>query len=493
MHHSSSSNSPLLANNNNNNNNNSHSVTIPQQQQQSTTTTRSHFFARYTLVQKLMCVLLCFSMVQVLWVAVFTFRHPGVQDFGSIGPEAPWLVNTDKTRRHARDLHEYNLDDVAEDVYDARIQYLKEVFLWAPHVEIESRPAVLGVPAPLRALSDAEANVVGNKGLPSVVPDAAAAARGRVRGVIVVLCRNSDLEEMIETIGHFEANFNAQYGYPWVFLNNQRWSDTFVSSIRTLLGDKAVFGTVPEEHWAVPAHVNRTYFKDRLRYNKARGVMYGGSTSYRQMCRYYSGFFFLHPLLKDYDFYWRVEPGTQLLCNVTYDPFELMQRQNKHYGFVLALQEIRLTVPSLWRATLEFMIAQKVKPADTLQMFMIENGRYNLCHFWSNFEVGSFTFLRSPQYRAFFNHLDESGGFFYERWGDAPVHSIAAGIFLPPSQIHYFADIGYRHPPFQHCPSQSERKSSCECTPESDFALLKYGNGMCLRNYQLMMRDFIGF
>jgi len=46
---------------------------------------------------------------------------------------------------------------------------------------------------------------------------------------------------------------------------------------------------------------------------------------------------------------------------------------------------------------------------------------------------------------AYFEHLDKAGGFFYERWGDAPVHSIAASLFLPRSQIHFFNDIAYVH------------------------------------------------
>jgi hypothetical protein len=49
----------------------------------------------------------------------------------------------------------------------------------------------------------------------------------------------------------------------------------------------------------------------------------------------------------------------------------------------------------------------------------------------------------------YFDYLDKAGGFFYERWGDAPVHSIAAALFLPFEKIHYFYDIGYRHEPFQ--------------------------------------------
>ena len=45
--------------------------------------------------------------------------------------------------------------------------------------------------------------------------------------------------------------------------------------------------------------------------------------------------------------------------------------------------------------------------------------------------------------------LDQAGGFFYERWGDAPVHSIAANLFLDKDEVHYFDDVGYWHNPLQ--------------------------------------------
>lgn len=46
------------------------------------------------------------------------------------------------------------------------------------------------------------------------------------------------------------------------------------------------------------------------------------------------------------------------------------------------------------------------------------------CSVWSNFEIADMRFWRSKAYSDFFEFLDQKGGFFYERWGDAPVHSI---------------------------------------------------------------------
>ena len=40
-------------------------------------------------------------------------------------------------------------------------------------------------------------------------------------------------------------------------------------------------------------------------------------------------------------------------------------------------------------------------------------------------------------------HKKNKVPYFQQRWGDAPVHSIAAALFSKPSQIHFFEDIGY--------------------------------------------------
>ncbi len=45
----------------------------------------------------------------------------------------------------------------------------------------------------------------------------------------------------------------------------------------------------------------------------------------RFMCRYFSGFFFRHPLLDGFEYYWRMEPKVRYFCNLPQDPFAYMQ------------------------------------------------------------------------------------------------------------------------------------------------------------------------
>lgn len=71
----------------------------------------------------------------------------------------------------------------------------------------------------------------------------------------------------------------------------------------------------------------------------------------------------------------------------------------------------------------------------------------------------------------FFDALDQDGGFFYERWGDAPVHSIAASLLLRKDEIKFFNDIAYYHVPFTHCPTGEKTRIDlrCHCNPKDNF------------------------
>lgn len=131
---------------------------------------------------------------------------------------------------------------------------------------------------------------------------------------------------------------------------------------------------------------------------------------------------------------------------IDFDPFRYLRENNKMYGFTISLYEYQETIPTLWDTVSKFMEEHPefVKKHNSLEWISNDKGdSYNLCHFWSNFEIGNLNFFRSEAYRKYFDYLDKAGGFYYERWGDAPVHSIAAALFLRPDEIHFFDNIGY--------------------------------------------------
>ncbi|KAF9475371.1 glycosyltransferase family 15 protein [Pholiota conissans] len=297
----------------------------------------------------------------------------------------------------------------------------------------------------------------------------------RANATFVILCRNDQLWDIVRTVREVEDRFNRIYHYPYVFLNEVPFSDNFKSHIATVVSSKVEFGLIPREHWYQPDWIDEkraSQARDRM---QSENIVYGGSLSYRNMCRFNSGFFFRHPLMQKYKWYWRIEPSVNFHCDILFDPFRYMEDNNKTYAFTISMVEYEATIPSLWPHIRAFIDEnpQYIAP-DNSMGFISDYGtgeRYNLCHFWSNFEIADLDFWRGEAYMKFFEYLDSKGGFYYERWGDAPVHSIAAALFAPRESIQFFDEIGYEHPPYTHCPKEGDNyeRGRCSCDPANNF------------------------
>ncbi|KAI9279595.1 nucleotide-diphospho-sugar transferase [Sporodiniella umbellata] len=296
----------------------------------------------------------------------------------------------------------------------------------------------------------------------------------RENAAFVILARNEDLGTLRETMQMLEDRFNHRFNYPYVFLNNDPFDDRFKEFTSGLASGKTFYGVLSPEMWSYPDWIDQEKALLARQQMEKDQVIYGGSESYRHMCRFQSGFFFRHPLLSQYDYYWRVEPHVEFKCDIDYDPFRVMREKKAKYGFAISLHEYGSTIPTLWETTKGFMkeYPQHIIPANDSESMMgwvSDDGgeSYNLCHFWSNFEIADLSWLRSQAYIDYFNYLDKAGGFFYERWGDAPVHSIAAALMLKKSEFHFFYDMGYFHNPFTQCPNEPAwlAAEKCSCNP----------------------------
>lgn len=304
----------------------------------------------------------------------------------------------------------------------------------------------------------------------------------RENATIMTLCREDDLSDILGTIRNLEDRFNKDYHYDWVFLNNEEYSAEFKAKVSKFTSGRTRFGLIPKEHWSYPAFIDQEKARAERQLMEDDGVIYGGMESYRHMCRFNSGFFYKHPIMMEYKYYWRVEPHVEFTCDINFDPFRYMVENKKTYGFTITIHEFERTIQTLWKTTKKFVAdhPEHVHKNNLAKFITNDNGdTYNLCHFWSNFEIADMDFWRSKAYEDYFHDLDKSGGFFYERWGDAPVHSIAAALFLDRDQLHYFKNIGYQHGVYQMCPIEDEiyDGNRCYCDKDNDFTFDGYACG----------------
>jgi hypothetical protein len=82
------------------------------------------------------------------------------------------------------------------------------------------------------------------------------------------------------------------------------------------------------------------------------------------------------------------------------------------YGFVIALVEYEKTIPTLWTTAQRFLrdnpqfiakdnALQFISAPPNVRDFSQPRVKYNMCHFWSNMEIGSLDFFRSEAYLAY--------------------------------------------------------------------------------------------
>ncbi|KAM0752728.1 nucleotide-diphospho-sugar transferase [Meredithblackwellia eburnea MCA 4105] len=313
----------------------------------------------------------------------------------------------------------------------------------------------------------------------------------REKAAIVLLVRSSDLPELLPTLRNFEAKFNGAFRYPYVFFTDPddgegqgAFSAQFKAEVLRVLPPRADvrWETIARDHWKIPGWLDERRVREGFKEMGEREVMFGDREGYHHMCRWYSGLFARHPALKEFDWWWRLEPGVRFFCQVTYDPFRFLSLHKKVYGFVITVVENENTIPTLFDKVKEYGEREAITPRqpEGLWAFMSKKDKgveeYSKCHFWTNFEIGDLRFFRSSEYQSFFDALDREGGFYTERWGDAPVRSLGLGLLAEQEQIHYFEDFGYQHDLFIHCPQPRGTRRSpanpdlgCECDcPRAD-------------------------
>ena len=209
----------------------------------------------------------------------------------------------------------------------------------------------------------------------------------RANATFVTLARNSDIWEIAKSIRNVEDRFNRDYNYDWVFLNDKEFDEDFIKLTTALVSGKAHYGKIPKDHWSYPDFIDQNKAREAREDMGRKKIIYGDSESYRHMCRYESGFFFRHPLMMNYEYYWRVEPSIELYCDISFDPFLYMKKNKKKYSFVISLYEYYETIPTLWDSVKKFM---KNHPEHIVEgnamAFVSDDGgeSYNKCHFVSS-------------------------------------------------------------------------------------------------------------
>lgn len=120
---------------------------------------------------------------------------------------------------------------------------------------------------------------------PTAAPNHLIPNPNRVKAAFVILARNSDLNGIRSSIRQMEDRFNRKFNYPYVFLNEENFTDEFKEKTSSLTNSETHYGKIDTDMWGYPDHVNETKAGECRQMMQDKGIIYGGSESYRHMCR----------------------------------------------------------------------------------------------------------------------------------------------------------------------------------------------------------------
>src|SRR3954462_3802407 len=86
--------------------------------------------------------------------------------------------------------------------------------------------------------------------------DAPDPSKPRANAAFVVLARNKELDGVIQSIKSIERHFNRWFHYPYVFLNDGDFNQTFKDTILNYTSAPVEWGRIPAEDWGYPDWVD---------------------------------------------------------------------------------------------------------------------------------------------------------------------------------------------------------------------------------------------
>ncbi|KAF9134929.1 alpha 1,2-mannosyltransferase 2.4.1 [Mortierella sp. 14UC] len=300
----------------------------------------------------------------------------------------------------------------------------------------------------------------------------------KANGVLVmVLTSDEEVQDARETIRHIEDRFNRDRHYPWVILSPQPLSDRTQTLIRHIPfasrpstnsnpnpNDKVdednddaekhpstatpaplTFGLIPREQWKFPRWIEALKVRNGD-FARLKLGLNATSVAVRQRRRFMSGFLARHELLDGYEFFWRVDPGLVLFCDLEEDPMLAMERDGQKFAWSVSAAVNEAGTTGAWSMIRKFKETYPDHiPQTNDEAFITRESQdaFSACSYNVQNSIGSIDFFRSPGYTDYFNMIDKEGPIYYERWDDDTVITIGLSVLLPRSDVRFLKELGW--------------------------------------------------
>ena len=167
----------------------------------------------------------------------------------------------------------------------------------------------------------------------------------------------------------------------------------------------------------------------------------GFTIGYRNMCRFFSGEFYTIDILKNYEYYLRLDTDSYILTPLNYDIFEFARQNDLIYGF--CEPAVQIDNPKVVNGLKEF--TQNYIRTNQLKTYVNIDSIPEGCMFYTNFELGKLDWFLNSKYFEYYKEINNSGNIYINRWGDAPIKYLGVKLFCESNKIIPIKGFTYQH------------------------------------------------
>lgn len=279
-----------------------------------------------------------------------------------------------------------------------------------------------------------------------------------INAAIFILTQNTaERKVYLKTCLYFLfRNFNKKHNYPIIILHegdyNENSQKEIIQSVREDHRHLIKFRELDKEDFKVPKHLDQAKIKSLI---ALQPVPYWRNLKYRLMCYFWVKHFFKYA--EDYDYVMRLDDDSIIEEPIKDDLFQLAISRDLvylsniihidcglcNYGmkelFQKLMPEAKDTINNglFVSATLSagstyfdrFKTLQSI--LEGKECTQTEFVTHMPLMYYNNFFITSTKFWKRSDVQALINKIDEHGGIFYYRYGDAPIHTIIVTLLEP--------------------------------------------------------------
>lgn len=279
-----------------------------------------------------------------------------------------------------------------------------------------------------------------------------------VKAGIFILTQNTiERRTYLKTSLYFLfRHFNSKFKYPVIILHENDYDEKskqeIIQSIRESCRNLISFKQIEESDFVVPSHINMNKLKEIV---SIQPVPYWRSIRYRQMCYFWVKHFIKYT--DGFDYVMRLDDDSLIEENITSDVFQTMVTKNLvylsnilHVDCGLCNYGMKDMFKSMFpdkSETIEkglFIDSKLTNNSPVFDKFkkvyeIVNEKTYTDCEFkthmplmyYNNFFVTSTEFWKRDNVKELIDKIDQNGGIFYYRYGDAPIQTLLVTLLVP--------------------------------------------------------------